>query len=46
MTDTERNDRNISCTDKCDRQFVDCVDHYRSDCMERFKKCSSSCEFS
>lgn len=37
-----RNDEN-SCSDKCDEDFIRCVELSRTDCMDDFKDCSSSC---
>ena len=32
------------CISKCDEAFVDCVERSRTDCLESFNKCSTTCQ--
>jgi len=41
-TDNVRSEDN-SCKEKCDDDFISCVEHSRANCLDEFNTCSSAC---
>ena len=43
MSEENVRSKDNSCSEKCDEDFIRCVEHSRSDCLDDFKGCSSTC---
>ena len=43
MSSENIHDAGHSCSEKCDENFISCVEHSRAGCLEDFKDCSSTC---
>ncbi len=40
--ETKRNDE-PSCDARCEQDFIECVESWSQDCMDRYGSCSSAC---
>lgn len=44
MAEKENKKDRKSCVEDCDREFIQCVENWRQDCLERFGSCSAACK--
>lgn len=44
MKKSDNQSKTNGCMDKCDEKFIDCVNSWRQDCLDRFGSCSSNCK--
>jgi hypothetical protein len=43
MSTEHKDSENNTCTEKCDDDFIRCVDQSRANCLDNFSTCASVC---
>ena len=41
---SESTPKENNCVNECDAEFIDCVEHSRSDCLDEFNSCAAVCK--